>query len=198
MEDFWLYFKLGFEHVLDWNAYDHVLFLTVLVASYTFQQSRKVVWLVSLFTIGHVLSLALSAYNIVRIDRSLIEFLIPVSIILTGVYNIITAGNNRNSNSINALYFITFFFGLVHGFGFSTYFNMLAQSSDNILFMLIEFALGIELAQILVVFVVLLLGFVAENILNFSKKDWILVVSSIIIGMSIPILVENWWLSDLF
>lgn len=193
MGDFWLYFKLGFEHVLDWNAYDHVLFLTVLVASYTFLQSRKVVYLVTLFTIGHVLSLALSAYNIVRVESSLIEFLIPVSIIFTGIYNIITAGNIKYSNSINFLYFITFFFGLVHGFGFSTYFNMLAQSSDNLLFMLIEFALGIELAQILVVFIILLLGFITQNVLNIFKKDWILVVSSIVIGMTTPILIENWW-----
>ncbi|MBZ9652760.1 HupE/UreJ family protein [Psychroflexus montanilacus] len=192
MEDFWLYLKLGFDHVLDWNAYDHVLFLTVLVASYSFQQSRKVVWLVTLFTIGHVLSLALSAYNILRIESSIIEFLIPVSIIFTAVYNIFTAGKAKGNSKINLLYFVTFFFGLVHGFGFSTYFNMLAKSADNIFLMLVEFALGIELAQILVVFVVLLVGFIVQNIFRFSKRDWVLVISSIVLGMTIPILAENW------
>lgn len=192
MEDFWLYLKLGFDHVLDWNAYDHVLFLTVLVASHSFQQSRKVVWLVTLFTIGHVLSLALSAYNILRIESSIIEFLIPVSIIFTAVYNIFTAGKAKGNSKINLLYFVTFFFGLVHGFGFSTYFNMLAKSADNIFLMLVEFALGIELAQILVVFVVLLVGFIVQNIFRFSKRDWVLVISSIVLGMTIPILAENW------
>lgn len=192
MEDFWLYLKLGFDHVLDWNAYDHVLFLTALVASYSFQQSRKVVWLVTLFTIGHVLSLALSAYNILRIESSIIEFLIPVSIIFTAVYNIFTAGKTNGKSKINLLYFLTFFFGLVHGFGFSTYFNMLAKSADNIFLMLVEFALGIELAQILVVFVVLLVGFIVQNIFRFSKRDWVLVISSIVLGMTIPILAENW------
>jgi hypothetical protein len=192
MEDFWLYLKLGFEHVLDWNAYDHVLFLTALVASYTFQQSRKVIWLVTLFTIGHVLSLALSAYNILRIDSSVIEFLIPVSILFTAIYNIFTSGKAHGKGKLNLLYFITFFFGLVHGFGFSTYFNMLAKSADNIFLMLVEFALGIELAQILVVFVVLLLSFVVQNIFRFSKRDWVLVISSIVLGMTIPILADNW------
>jgi len=192
MEDFWLYLKLGFDHVLDWNAYDHVLFLTALVASYSFQQSKKVIWLVTLFTVGHVLSLALSAYNILRIDSLYIEFLIPVSIVFTAAYNIFTAGKSKSSGKINLLFFITFFFGLVHGFGFSTYFNMLAKSADNIFLMLAEFALGIELAQILVVFVVLLLSFVVQNVFRFSKRDWILVISSIVLGMTIPILAENW------
>jgi hypothetical protein len=192
MEDFWLYLKLGFDHVLDWNAYDHVLFLTALVASYTFQQSKNVIWLVTLFTVGHVLSLALSAYDILRIDTSIIEFLIPVSIIFTAVYNIFTAGKSKGSSKINLLYFVTFFFGLVHGFGFSTYFNMLAKSADNIFLMLAEFALGIELAQILVVFAVLLLSFLVQNLFRFSKRDWVLVISSIVLGMTIPILSENW------
>jgi hypothetical protein len=190
MDDFWLYLKLGFDHVLDWNAYDHVLFLTALVASYTFQQSKKVIWLVTLFTIGHIVSLALSAYDIIRVDSSIIEFLIPVSIIFTAAYSIFTSGKPKGK--INLLYFITFFFGLVHGFGFSTYFNMLAQGSDNLLLMLVEFALGIELAQIIVVFIMLLLGFIVQNIFRFSKRDWILVISSLVLGMTIPILVENW------
>lgn len=192
MEDFWLYLKLGFEHVLDWNAYDHVLFLTALVASYTFQQSRKVIWLVTLFTIGHILSLVLSAYNILSVDSDIIEFLIPVSIIFTAVYNIFTANKGNGKGKITLLYFVTFFFGLVHGFGFSTHFNMLAKGADNIFLMLIEFALGIELAQILIVFVVLLLGFIVQRVFRFSKRDWVLVISSIVLGMTIPILIDNW------
>ncbi|MFD0931760.1 HupE/UreJ family protein [Psychroflexus salinarum] len=192
MDDFWLYLKLGFDHVLDWNAYDHVLFLTVLVASYTFQQSKKVIWLVTLFTIGHILSLALSAYDILRINSDIIEFLIPVSIIFTAIYNIFTAGKSKGKSKINFLYFVTFFFGLVHGFGFSTYFNMLAKSADNIFLMLVEFALGIELAQILVVFVVLLLSFIVQNVFRFSKRDWILVISSLVLGVTLPILIDNW------
>ncbi|MFN2261107.1 MAG: HupE/UreJ family protein [Psychroflexus sp.] len=192
MADFWLYFKLGFEHVLDWKAYDHVLFLSALVAAYSFKESKRVFWLVTLFTIGHVLSLALAAYDVLRVNSDIIEFLIPVSIVFTALYNIITAGKNTASQKVNFLYFITFFFGLVHGFGFSTYFNMLSKDSDSLLLMLAEFALGIEVAQIVVVIAILLLSFIIQNVFRFSKRDWILVISSIVLGMSIPILAENW------
>jgi uncharacterized membrane protein YfcA len=190
MENFWLYFKLGFDHVLDWNAYDHVLFLTALVVSYTFRQSKKVIWLVTLFTIGHVVSLALSAYDLIRVDTTIIEFMIPVSIIFTAAYSIFTS--KKHKSKINLLYFVTLFFGLVHGFGFSTYFNMLAKGNDNLLLMLIEFALGIELAQIIVVFIALFLSFIVQYIFKFPKRDWILVISSLVLGMTIPILVKNW------
>ncbi|NEV92909.1 HupE/UreJ family protein [Psychroflexus sp. YR1-1] len=192
MNDFWLYLKMGFEHVLDWKAYDHVLFLTALVASYSFQKSKEVIWLVTLFTIGHILSLALSAYDILRVNSDVIEFLIPASIIFTAIYNMFTVGKARRNVKFNLLYFVTFFFGLVHGFGFSIHFNMMAKGADNILLMLVEFALGIELAQILVVFIVLLLGFIIQNLFRFSKRDWVLVISSVVLGMTIPILIDNW------
>lgn len=196
MEAFWLYLKLGFEHVLDWNAYDHVLFLTALVASYSFRQSNKIFTLVTLFTIGHIISLAMAAYDIYRVNSAWIEFLIPVSIITTALYSIFTARHTRRRTAakerFNPLFSITFFFGLVHGFGFSTYFNMLAKGTDSLWLMLVEFALGIELAQLLVVLVVLVIGFVFHTLLKKSKRDWVLVVSSLIIGLSIPILVENW------
>lgn len=192
MNDFWLYLKMGFEHVLDWSAYDHVLFLTALVASYSFQKSKEVIWLVTLFTIGHILSLVLSAYDILRVNSDVIEFLIPASIIFTAIYNMFSVGKTHRNDKFNLLYFVTFFFGLVHGFGFSTHFNMMAKGADNILLMLVEFALGIELAQILVVFVVLLLSFIVQNLFRFYKRDWVLVISSVVLGMTIPILIDNW------
>lgn len=192
MADFWLYFKLGLTHVLDWNAYDHILYLTALVAAYTFYSWKRVFWLVSIFTLGHMLSLALAAYDIVRVDISIIEFLIPVSIIAAAVYNLLIANRKKASEKVNFLYFVTLFFGLVHGFGFSTYFIMISESAESITFMFIAFALGIEVAQLLVVSVVLILAFIFQNIFNFAKRDWILVISAFIIGLSIPILGENW------
>ena len=192
MADFWLYFKLGLTHVLDWNAYDHVLYLTALVAAYTFSSWKRVFWLVSIFTIGHTISLALAAYGVVRVDIRFVEFLIPVSIIAAAVYNLFTAKQNIASQKVNLLYFVTLFFGLIHGFGFSTYFILISESVDSITLMLIQFALGIEVAQLIVVSVVLILAFIFQNIFNFAKRDWILVISALIIGLSIPILRENW------
>ena len=191
MEEFWLYFKLGLTHVLDWNAYDHVLYLTALVASYTFSSWKRVFWLASIFTIGHMLSLALAAYNVVSVDTGIVEFLIPVSILVAALYNIFTAGK-PNASKVNLLYFITLFFGLIHGFGFSTYFKMISESADHISLLLVEFALGIEVAQLLVVAVVLILASIFQNIFNFAKRDWILVISALIIGLTLPILKENW------
>ncbi|APU68309.1 HupE/UreJ family protein [Christiangramia flava] len=192
MSQFWLYLQLGLEHVLDWNAYDHILFLVALVASYSFSSWKQVLGLVSLFTLGHTLALFLSTYGIVKVDTAYVEFLIPVTIIVTALYDIFTAGKKLKNQNINLLYFTTVFFGLIHGLGFSSYFKMIAASSDSKLAPLLEFALGIELAQLIVVLSVLILAFILQNILNISKRDWILVVSSIVIGIVLPILKENY------
>ncbi len=192
MSQFWLYFQLGLEHVLDWNAYDHILFLVVLVASYSFLTWKKVFWLVTIFTLGHTISLFLSVYNIVLVNKDWVEFLIPVTILVTAVFNIINAKKRENKNNISLLYFSTAFFGVIHGLGFSSYFKMISSGSDNIFLPLLEFALGIEAAQIIVVLVVLILSFLLQNVLQFARRDWILVASAIVIGIIIPILKENY------
>lgn len=191
MSQFWLYFRLGLEHVLDWQAYDHILFLIVLVAAYGFSSWKKIIWLVTLFTIGHTLALFLSVYEIVRVDPAWVELLIPITIILTALYNIFTAGKKERNNNINLLYFTTVFFGLIHGLGFSNYFKMVASNTDSLLLPLLEFALGIETAQIIVVLAVIIIGFILQNIFNVSKRDWVLVTSAIVIGIILPILQEN-------
>lgn len=190
--DFWFNLKLGLFHVLDWNAYDHILFLIALVAAYSFNQGKRVFWLVTIFTIGHTLSLVLAAYKIIQVDSAWIEFLIPVSILLTAIYNIFFAGRNIAKQKVNALYVLTLGFGLIHGFGFSSYFNMVSQTADSKMLMLIEFALGVELAQLIIVIPVLILAFLVQNLFKFSKKDWILVSCSIVVGLCIPILRETW------
>ena len=192
MSQFWLYFQLGLQHVLDWNAYDHILFLIVLVASYSFLAWKRVFWLVTIFTLGHTLSLFLSVYEIVLVDTTLVEFLIPVTILLTAIFNIANAKKKENKNNISILYFTTAFFGIVHGLGFSTYFKMIASGEDVVFLPLLEFALGIEAAQIIVVLCVLILGFLLQNVLRVTRRDWILVVSAIVIGIILPILKENY------
>jgi cytochrome bd-type quinol oxidase subunit 2 len=193
MSQFWLYFRLGLEHVLDWNAYDHLLFLIVLVASYTFFGWKRVLWLVSIFTLGHTVSLFLSVYEIVIVSTRWVEFLIPVTILITALFNIFTAKRKENKKNISLLYFTTAFFGIIHGLGFSTYFKMIAGSSESKLLPLLEFALGIETAQVIVVLVVLILAFIFQNVLQVSRRDWILVLSSIVIGVILPILRDNYF-----
>lgn len=191
MSEFWLYLKLGFNHVLDWTAYDHVLFLIVLTVGYTLDNWKRILILVTLFTLGHTISLFLATYNVVSVNSRLIEFLIPVTILITAIFNVLTSKNSAKGSKIGVLYGATIFFGLIHGLGFSSYFKAISSNVSSKILPLLEFALGIEISQIIVVLIVVLLSFVAQSILRFSKRDWILVVSSIVIGMVIPMLIAN-------
>ena len=190
MSDFWLYLKLGLTHVLDWQAYDHILFLIVLVAAYNFNNWKRIFILVSLFTIGHTVSLLLANYNVVSVSGKWIEFLIPVTILVAALYNLFTSGKKNRSEKVGLFYVITVFFGLIHGFGFASYYKMI--NSGNEILPLLEFALGVELAQIIVVTAVLILSFIFQTVFRFNKRDWVLVVSSLVIGVSIPMLQNNW------
>ena len=190
MSDFWLYFKLGLEHVLDWKAYDHLLFLITICLAYSFNSWKRLLLLVTVFTLGHTLSLFLSNYNIVNVSVLWIEFLIPVTILVAALFTIFKARKFERSQKMGILYLITVFFGLIHGLGFAGYYKMI--NSDGELFPLLEFALGIEVAQIIIVLGVLILAYVAQNFLGLKRRDWILVIASVVVGMVIPMLIEKW------
>ena len=192
MSEFWLYFKLGLNHVLDIHAYDHVLFLIALMVPYAFKDWKRVLLLVSLFTIGHTISLMLSVYGVVYINPSLVEFLIPITILVTAGFHLFTAGKSGKKESISFVAIITVFFGIIHGLGFSNYFKtILPGSASDKLFPLLEFALGIEAAQLVVVFIVLILAYVVQTFFRFSKRDWALVMSAFIIGVVLPMILES-------
>jgi hypothetical protein len=193
MSDFYLYFQIGIKHVLDWNGYDHVLFLAVLAAPYLFKDWKRILLLVSFFTVGHTVSLLLSVFGLLTAKGNFIELLIPITIAITAIYNIFTAGKTQKNNSINLVSIITLGFGIVHGLGFSNYFkNLLSGSATSKLLPTLEFALGIEAAQIIVVLSVLLLAYIVQNFFKFSKRDFVLVVSSIVLGVVMPMIIERW------
>src|SRR5690606_1907143 len=154
LDNFWFNVKYGMNHVLDINAYDHVLFLLVLTVPYMFKDWKRIILLVTMFTLGHTVSLVLAVYGIVSVDASLIEFLIPITILVVALYNVFTAGKKATSEKIGILFLSTLFFGLIHGLGFAGEFKMFVGRAENKLMPLVEFALGIELAQIIIVFVV--------------------------------------------
>jgi hypothetical protein len=191
MDNIIFFLKEGLFHVLDWNAYDHILFLIALAIVYDFNNWKKVLWLISLFTIGHTFSLILAAYKIVSVNSNWIEFLIPVTILITAAVNVFYAKRATKKTNINSNLFFALFFGLIHGFGFSSYFKMLIGTSNNKLIPLLEFALGIEFAQMAIVVVILTAGFIVQTFFRFSKRDWILIVSSIVIGLVLPLLRET-------
>ena len=188
MDSLIFFLKEGLFHVLDWSAYDHVLFLVALAVVYDFKNWKKLIWLISLFTIGHTLSLILAAYKIVSVDTKWIEFLIPVTIIITAVVNILYVKNTTKQLKTNTNLVFALFFGLIHGLGFSGYFKMLIGTSESKFLPLLEFALGVEIAQIIVVLIILILGFIFQTLFRISKRDYILIISSIVIGIVLPIL----------
>ncbi|ABQ03566.1 MULTISPECIES: HupE/UreJ family protein [Flavobacterium] len=192
MSQFWIYFQIGLKHVLDINAYDHVLFLIALTVPYLFKDWKRIFLLVSLFTIGHTLALILSVYGIIAIKVNIVEFLIPITILVTALYHLFTAGKTSKNDGINLVFFITLFFGIIHGLGFSNYFKtILGGSATSKLLPLGEFALGIEAAQLVVVFVVLVISYIVQTVFRFSKRDWALVMSAFIIGVVIPMIIES-------
>jgi hypothetical protein len=196
LNEFLFNVEIGVSHVLDINAYNHVLFLMVLTIPYMFKDWKRVITLVSLFTLGHTLSLVLAAYNVVAVSGVLVEFLIPITILVMAVYNIFTAGKGAQKERIGLLFLTSLFFGLIHGLGFARQFHMLADGSTNKLILLLEFALGIEIAQIIIVFIVLFVGYVIQTIFRFSKRDWVMVLSSIVVGLVIPMLLGSAFLKS--
>ena len=191
LENFWYNVQYGMNHVLNINAYDHVLFLLVLTVPYLFKDWKRVLLLISIFTLGHALSLVMAVYGIITVNAKLVEFLIPITIMIVALYNVFTAGKKAPSEKVGILFLSTLFFGLIHGLGFASQFLKHLKPSENKLIKMLEFALGIELAQIIIVFVVLFLGFLCQTIFRFSKRDWVVVISAIVVGLLIPMLINN-------
>jgi hypothetical protein len=192
MNEFWIYFKLGLNHVLDLNGYDHILFLLVLTVAYTFKDWKRVLWLVTVFTIGHTISLILSTYGAVSFSENAIGLLVYITIVITALYNIFTAGKTSNKTRIVLLLVAALFFGLIHGLAFSSYFKQITSGLESKLLPMLEFALGVEAGQIIVVLVVLVVSFLFQTVFRFNKRDWIMVISAIVLGIAIHIIDMNY------
>ena len=192
MSEFWVYFQIGLHHVLDIQAYDHVLFMMALVLPFTFKDWKRLLFSVTLFTLGHTTALLLSVYEILVIKATIVELLIPITILSTAVFNLFTIGKTNRKENLNLIFLITLFFGIIHGLGFSNYFKtLLGGSSNSKLIPLLEFALGIEGAQITVVVAMLIVAYSVQSLFKFSRRDWILVGSAFIIGVVVPMILEN-------
>ena len=192
MSNFWIYFTLGLKHLYNINAYTDILFLLALTVSYEFKSWKRILILVSLFTSGHTLALMLCVFNILTIKVSIAAFIILILILITALYTIITTGKSSKKDSIIFIATLTSLFGIIHGLGFSNYFNSIVHGkpSDKLV-PLFESALGFGISQIIVIILALLLAYVTQNLLKFSKRDWILIVSSFMVGVVIPMIIQN-------
>ena len=187
------YLEVGFEHILDLQAYDHLVFLLAMAAIYTLPDWRKVLLLVTSFTIGHSITLALSTFNIIRFNTVLIEFLIPVTILITAVANFfkLKGGAKKQPLLLSVHNLLAIGFGLIHGMGFSNYLKMLLGKSQSVALELFAFNVGIELAQIVIVLCLLLLNFLLLRLFKLKQRDWIMVLSSIAGGIALLLILQQ-------
>lgn len=192
MSEFQLYFNLGKEHILDFvNGYDHILFVTALCALYLLRDWKKVLLLVTAFTIGHSITLALSVLEIINVKAELIEFLIPLTIFITAVSNIFKNEENLDNRLLQLNYFYALFFGLIHGLGFSYYLRSILGRDRSIVTQLFAFNVGLEVGQIIIVVIFLVTSFIVIDVFGVARRDWKLIISSAIAGMALILMKEH-------
>lgn len=189
MQDFLFYLNLGWEHIISLDALDHQLFVLALIAVYSFNDLKKVLILVTAFTIGHSITLALSTFDIIRINSDWIEFLIPLTIVLTSLNNILIRNKKQSQNNTN--YYLALIFGLIHGMGFANTARVMIAKSQSIAVPLLGFNIGLELGQIAIVFGILILLFILLKLFKVNQKDWILFVSSGVFALSLKMTLER-------
>ncbi|WP_340112750.1 HupE/UreJ family protein [Maribellus mangrovi] len=187
MSQFEMYLRLGFQHIIDVHGYDHIVFVLVLCAGYSLNQIRKVLILITAFTVGHSLTLALSTLNIVSIPSDVVEFLIPATILITAISNVLPLKSGRQQLG----YIVTLFFGLIHGLGFSNYLKELLGREGNIFTPLLAFNLGLELGQIVILAIYFLILLITVNLFKLRHDFWRIYISGAAFGISLILLIEN-------
>ena len=189
MQDIGFYFKLGWEHIISKDALDHQLFIAALVAIYILKDWKQVLILVTAFTIGHSLTLALSVLDVIRFNSRWVEFLIPLTILVTATSNLFQKKFTPRSVRIN--YFLALFFGLVHGMGFANSIRFMLASDQSIGWGLLGFNLGLEAGQIVVVAILLLLAWIMIGLFKVNRREWVIFLSAAAFGLSLKMVLDR-------
>lgn len=192
MSEFQLYFGLGKDHILDYaNGYDHILFVIALCVLYPLRDWKRVLILVTAFTLGHSVTLALATFEIIQVKPELIEFLIPVTILITAVSNIFKKDESFSGRSLQLNYAYAAFFGLIHGMGFSNYLKSILGRDESIITQLLAFNLGLEFGQIIIVAIFLITSFILVDLFGVNRRDWKLVISSAVAGIALILIKDK-------
>ena len=192
MSDFGVYFTLGRQHIADIKGLDHILFIMALCCRYTIQDWKKLLVLVTAFTIGHSLTLLLSVLNFIHIRSQWIELLIPVTIIITCISNLFVK-KFAFKTSYPLIYFFALFFGLIHGLGFSYYLKSLLGRDQSIIVKLLAFNVGLEAGQLTIVAAILLITFICINLIKLNRRDYLLFLSAAIFGIASYMAAHNFY-----
>jgi hydrogenase/urease accessory protein HupE len=185
MSNFSVYFLLGLEHILNWSALDHLLFILALTCVYTLIDYKKILWQVTAFTLGHSITLALATLKLIEVNTAWVEFLIPCTILFSAIFNLIKTKKRYR-------YWLVAIFGLIHGLGFSNYLQSLLGAESSLFTPLLAFNIGLEIGQIAVVALVLASSILSLHVFHWKQKPYIKVVTGIIIGLVLPMIIERW------
>lgn len=189
MNDFSFYFGLGWQHIMSLDALDHLLFIMVLAAVYTLRDWKQVLILITAFTIGHSVTLALSTLNIVEVATSWVEFLIPCTIVITAIANLFF--KNFTPRRIRFNYFLALFFGLIHGLGFANTLRFVLAKDQQLGWALFGFNIGLEAGQIIIVVVILLLAYIFLHVLKTNRKEWVIFISAAVFSIAVKMALER-------
>ena len=189
MQDFSMYFGLGWDHIISWEALDHILFILALAVIYRFEDWRRVLILVTAFTIGHFLTLILSVTDVIRANSEWVEFLIPLTIVITALFNLFKPNLQSATNAF--LYTLTLVFGLVHGLGYANAIRFLLVEEQSLGWSLFAFNLGLEIGQIIVVLAALIPGELVLRYTPLQRRYWVVIVSSIVILVAMNMVIDR-------
>jgi hydrogenase/urease accessory protein HupE len=185
VSNFSVYFSLGLGHILNWAALDHLLFILSLTCVYVVTDYKKLLWLVTAFTLGHSITLALATLHLIQVNIAWVEFLIPCTILVAAISNLIQTKQRYQ-------YGVVAFFGLIHGLGFSNYLQSLLGAESSLLTPLLSFNIGLEIGQLAVVAIVLTSSILSIHVFHWKQKAYIQVISGITIGLVLPMILERW------
>ena len=192
MSEFRLYFELGKDHLLDYkNGYDHILFVVALCALYIFRDWKRILVLVTAFTIGHSVTLALATLNLISVRTEWIEFLIPLTIFITAFSNLFKNEENIGDRTIQINYAYALIFGLIHGMGFSNYLSAILGREKSIISPLLAFNLGLEIGQIIIVVLFMTICFLLVDLIGVNRRDWKMVISSAVAGIALILMKDR-------
>ncbi len=189
MQDFIFYFQIGWHHIINWGALDHLMFIAALSAIYLLKDWKQVLILVTAFTIGHSLTLALSVFDIIRFSSKWVEFLIPCTIVITAVTNLFQKNFTKKSVRIN--YFLALSFGLIHGMGFANALRMMLAKDQSFGWDLLGFNLGLEAGQIMVVVILLTVASLVLGLTKLRRREWVVFVSVVVFCFSLQMALER-------
>jgi len=193
MSSFEAYLRLGFAHITDLAGYDHILFIIALCAVYGLRDWRRVLLLVTAFTVGHSITLALATMRLFAYRTEVIEWLIPVTILLTALSNLVAGGKSEAPNRYPyARYGLALLFGLIHGLGFSNFLRSMLGREASIGQPLLAFNVGLEIGQLLIVGLILVVAEAATRLFGVARRDWNLVVSGAVAGVALTLIQSTW------